>query len=375
MATKVRFEHGNTPFYKELKKRADAYFEESGEPRTANGLMRFKVVFWVGSMVTLWALIMFGGFSALTTLFLTMAIGIALAAIGFNVGHDAIHGSFSDNPKVNSLLAWAFDFMGASSYTWSINHNYLHHTYPNIPGQDGDIEPGPMILLYPHDKRLFFHRFQHIYTLPLYCFTSLIWVFIKDFEQWVRPDIRTGKKHDSKHLPRLLTGKVLHVGFLLVAPLVLLDFPLWQIGVGYITMHFIGGFTLAIVFQLAHVVTGPEFPVPDEDGVIHNGWAEHQLQTTANFGDGNPLVTWIVGGLDYQIEHHLFPRVSHIHYPALSKIVRETTAEYGLPYLENKSVFGAVASHLRALKINGRTSGAEAFEALASMKTEHQRAA
>lgn len=380
MTTKVLFEHGTTPFYKDLKARVNAYFDETGKSRHADTYMVVKSAFWIGSVALLWSLILFGGFDAPTSLGLAMLLGFCFAGIGFNVGHDAIHGAYSKSKRVNSLMSWAFDLMGASSYTWSLAHNYVHHTYTNIPGTDGDIEPGPFILLYPHEKPHFLHRFQHIYTWPLYCFTSLIWVFMKDWEQWFKPHPRSGKPHEWKHFPRLVAGKVAHVGLLLVAPLLLLDFPVWQIVVGFVAMHFVGGFTLAVVFQLAHVVTGPEFPQPDESGRIPGGWAEHQVRTTANFGGGNPLVTWICGGLDYQVEHHLFPRVCHTHYPALSKIVRETAAEYGLPYYENTSTVKAILSHGHALKINGTLSGESALEALtahapASATTERATAA
>jgi linoleoyl-CoA desaturase len=354
MAISIKYAHGRSDFYTTLRQRVDAYFEETGRAKNWNALMAIKSLFWAGSCVLLWSLILFGGFSALPTLGMAMLLGFCFAGVGFNIGHDAIHGAYTGNKRADSLLSWAFDLMGANSYTWSIAHNYLHHTYPNVPGVDGDIEPGPMIQLYPHEKRSWAHRFQHIYAFFLYSFTSLVWVFVKDFEQMMQPHPRTDKPHPKEHWPRLIAGKVAHIGLLAVAPVVLLDFPLWQIAVGFIAMHMVGGFTLALVFQLAHVVGLPEFIDADEDGVIHDGWAEHQLRTTADFGGSNPLVTWVCGGLDYQTEHHLFPKICHIHYSKLAPIVKQTAEEFGLPYHENKTFTRACIEHGRALYRLGR---------------------
>src|SRR5690606_23154492 len=108
------------------------------------------------------------------------------------------------------------------------------------------------------------------------------------------------------------------------------------------------GFCLAVVFQLAHVVEATQFPVADEgSGKIEQEWMVHQLSTTANFATGSHTVSWLLGGLNFQVEHHLFPRISHVHYPAINKLVKATCNEFGVTYLAHRTVVGALASHLR----------------------------
>jgi linoleoyl-CoA desaturase len=351
---KLKFEHGKTPFYADLRRRVDAYFEETGKSKNDNAFMIFKSVFWGGGTIVIWSLMLFAGFDPWVAWGLSALFGFFMAGVGFNIGHDAIHGSYSKKKWVNDLMSWSFDLMGASSYTWSIAHNFLHHTYTNVPEKDDDIHQ-PLIHLYPQpEKRNVFHKGQHVYGILMYTLTSVNWLLKKDFKLILRDDPRTGKPAPKKEVLKMFAGKGLHALFLVVIPLALTDLTVGQWAVGYATFHAFAGFTLAIVFQCAHVVEGPEFPQPDENGVIHDGWAEHQLKTTANFGGGSALTTFITGGLDHQIEHHLFPKICHVHYRHIRGIVKECAEEYGLPYMENPTFLAAVASHLRTLKRNAQ---------------------
>jgi linoleoyl-CoA desaturase len=123
---------------------------------------------------------------------------------------------------------------------------------------------------------------------------------------------------------------------------------------GFITMHFIAGVILTVVFQLAHTVEGTTHPVPDETGTIENNWAVHQMNTTVNFSRQSRLISWYVGGLNFQVEHHLFPTICHVHYPEISEIVKTTAEEFGIPYLENRTFMDAVNSHIETLRRFGR---------------------
>jgi linoleoyl-CoA desaturase len=129
----------------------------------------------------------------------------------------------------------------------------------------------------------------------------------------------------------------------------------WQTWlVGYLIINITMGLTLSLVFQLAHVVEKTEFEVAEEKPkVIDTEWAIHELRTTANFAPGNKIVSWFVGGLNFQVEHHLFPRVSHVHYAALSKIVKEHCDQFGIPYHTYPKMRQAVASHIRVMKALG----------------------
>jgi linoleoyl-CoA desaturase len=349
-------------FHAELRQRVDAYFEGGGISRAANGAMVAKTAFWFAFAWGAWALTIAQVVPFPAMLLLWVAQGFGFAAIGFNIGHDAIHGSYSEKKWVNSFLSWTFDLMGASSYTWSVAHNTVHHTYTNIPGVDQDLEPGPTLVFYPQKTRVW-HRFQHLYAWFLYAFIGVIWVYIKDFDQIRRPDPLTGRTAKLSDWGKLLFGKALHIGLLLVLPFAVMEAPAWQILLGYGLLLGTGGVTLAIVFQLAHCIEGVSFPrVPGDANKMPEAWAEHQLRTTANFGKTR-LATFICGGLDHQIEHHLMPRICHIHYPALAPIVQQCAKEHGLPYVHNGSFFAAVGAHYRTLRKIGNGDTADLEEA------------
>jgi linoleoyl-CoA desaturase len=353
-------------FQGELKKRVDAYFESNGICKYANRLMVAKTVFWLVFTWSAWATTLLVPTSLPVMLALFAVQGFGFACIGFNIGHDAIHGGYSKNLGVNQALSWCFDVMGASSATWSISHNVVHHTYTNIQHVDGDLEPGPWMVFYPQ-KTHFWHRFQHLYAWFLYCFVGVIWMYVKDFQQLGNKDPLTGKAIPASAYFQLFMGKLLHLALLLAIPMALIQAPLWHVMVGYVVFLAAAGFTLAIVFQLAHCVEGVVFPrVPAEASAgaaqMPEAWAEHQMKTTANFGK-TWMATWICGGLDHQIEHHLFPRICHVHYPALAPIVRRCAEEHGLPYVHNGSFVQAVGVHARTLKKLGTGIDVEAFEA------------
>jgi linoleoyl-CoA desaturase len=352
----------SSAFHAELRKRVDAYFDENHLSRAANGAMVAKTIFWLCFAWGTWALNL-SQVVPYPYAYLVWAVqGFGFACIGFNIGHDAIHGSYSEKKWVNNLLSWSFDLMGASSYTWSIAHNTIHHTYTNIPGVDSDLEPGPTMVFYPQKTR-FFHRFQHIYAWPLYALIGFIWVYIKDFEQVKRPDPLTGKGAKAKDYGTLILGKALHIGLLVVVPFIVIDAPLWQKVLGYTLFLGSAGVTLAVVFQLAHCVEGVVFPrAPTDANKMPEAWAEHQMRTTANFGK-TPLATFICGGLEHQIEHHLMPRICHIHYPKLAPIVEKCAHDFGLPYVHNGSFFSAVGAHYRTLKKLGSGDTADLVEA------------
>lgn len=334
-----------------LRERVNAYFSERGISKHADGRMVTKTVIFLGGSAALLALLVSGVFSPLIALPLAVLLGVMLAGVGFNVCHDAIHGSYSSRPWVNRVLSHTFDLMGASSYTWSRAHNFVHHTYTNVPGLDHDLEPGPWLLLYPRDNPGFIYRFQHFYAVVLYCFTTLVWVFKKDFEQIFSIDPRTGKREPVGQIAQVIGWKVVHVALFIVLPLLISGYAWWQVAVGYVAMHAALGLVSAVVFQLAHVVESPAFPTPT--GVQHS-WAAHQLMTTSNFAPRNAVASFFFGGLNRQVEHHLLAKICHVHYPQLAPIVREVAREHGLPYHENPTLIHALSSHFRTLHRFGR---------------------
>jgi linoleoyl-CoA desaturase len=287
---------------------------------------------------------------------LAMLLGAGLAGMGFCVAHDALHGGYSASPRVNGLLGYSFDLMGANGYMWKITHNVIHHTYTNIHGVDEDLTVSPLLRLSPDAPRYGFHRYQHLYGWLAYGLATLNWLFLKDYQQFLKKDIGpyTNKTHPRKEVVILLVTKAFVLFYSLVVPLLVLPLPWWQVLVGFLAMHLTAGIILGVIFQLAHVVEGPDFPLPDGGGVMEHAWILHEMHTTANFAASNRLLSWYIGGLNYQIEHHLFPQVCSIHYPALSPIVREVAEKHGVPYHYHPTLRAAVGSHYAMLKRLGR---------------------
>jgi linoleoyl-CoA desaturase len=299
-----------------------------------------------------YALILSGWFSPLAMLGLAFVVGVGIAGIGFAISHDALHGAYSHNPRINRLIGLTFDLLGANSYMWKITHNVIHHTYTNIDGIDEDLAVSPLIRLSPRSPWRPIHRVQPWLAFVLYSFAGLFWVWVKDYKYFFKRDLGPYKemKHPKSEVVVLFVTKALHIGWILVVPLIVLDVAWWQFVVGYLAMHLTAGLILGVVFQLAHVVEGLEYPVPDSHGQVDDAWMVHQMETTSNFATGNTLLTWYVGGLNYQVEHHLFPRVCSVHYPGIQPIVRAVAAEHGVPYHQQATLWSAIRSHYRTLK-------------------------
>jgi linoleoyl-CoA desaturase len=364
-ATKIRFtnkapaDRAVADFVPEVRRRVAEYFEATGRSQKADRRMVLKTVILLGGTAACYLLILSGWFTPWQMLGLAVLLGVGMAGIGFSVSHDALHGAYSSNKRVNQLLGYTFDVLGANGYMWKITHNVIHHTYTNIHGVDEDLSVSPLLRLSPEAPRAWYHRFQHLYGPLAYSLSTVNWLFAKDYQQFLKKDIGpyTDKTHPPREWATLFVGKAVAYALFLVVPFVVLDLAWWQLLVGFLAAHLTAGAILGIIFQLAHVVEGPEHPAPDEEGVMEHAWLIHEMHTTANFAGENHLLSWYVGGLNYQIEHHLFPQVCSVHYPALSPIVREVAQEHGVPYHYNPTLRTAVRSHQRMLKQLGRGEG------------------
>lgn len=339
-------------FSKTVKQRVDQYFEVNELSKHANFQMVIKTVVMLSVYLGSYALIISGQFSLGTMWFLTFLMGIGTAGIGFSISHDALHGAYSSNKHVNNFLGYTFNLLGANGYIWKITHNIIHHTYTNIHGHDEDLEIAGFIRLSPHEEYKMIHRFQHILAFFAYSLAMVTWVFIKDYKTFLKTNIGP---YDSKNHPLsewiiLFVTKGLYYAYILVLPMLLLDISWIHLLIGFLTLHFTAGVIIGMVFQLAHVVEGTDHPLPDEDNAIDEHWMIHEMMTTNNFARDNKVLCWFVGGLNFQIEHHLFPRICSIHYPAISPIVEKTANEFDIPYNHHKTFFGAIASHYRTLK-------------------------
>ncbi|MBS1666051.1 MAG: acyl-CoA desaturase [Bacteroidetes bacterium] len=350
-----KFANVPNSFYQELKNRISEYFETTGKARTGNFSLYSKAIILLTIFVAGYISLIFFTPNVWWAIPECIIMGITGAALSFNMMHDGAHGSFSKFPFLNTMAAHSWDVIGGSTFIWKMKHNVIHHSYTNVDGLDDDIDVKPFLRMSETQKRHGMHKFQHIYFWILYPMTYLFMIFIQDFIKYFRRKIGD--------IPMKKMNAVDHIdfwGFKLLFIAVFLIFPIYKVGllsfiIGFLVFSLVNGFILSIVFQLAHTVEDTQFPKADEKtGRFDTEWAIHQLKTTANFATNNKIVCWFVGGLNFQIEHHLFPKISHIHYPAISKIIRQACKDYGVAYLEAPTVRYAVASHVSFLKQMGR---------------------
>lgn len=340
-----------------LKSRVDDYFTDRKLSRHANGFMVFKSVLFLTLTGLFYLLIITDILPLSLQLVFAICIGITMAFVGFNVCHDALHGAYSSNKKVNKALGFIFNIIGANPYIWKLTHNVVHHSYTNIVDHDEDLEIAPgLIRVSETDKHNSFQRYQHIYAFFLYYLTTLSWFFRKDYVKFFKKQI--GNSHVNKH-PKveyfnLFFYKLLYYFLFIVLPLLAMDLTWWQFLIGYLAMNFAESLVLGLVFQLAHVVENTSITQPGDNNLMEDSWAIHQLKTTANFATDSKLAAFFCGGLNMQVEHHLFPKICHIHYRKLSVIVKQTAADFDLPYNVNKSFVSAIKSHYFFLKRLGR---------------------
>jgi linoleoyl-CoA desaturase len=291
---------------------------------------------------------------------LAISLGLSMAAVGFNIMHDGGHKAYSNRRWVNQLAAMSLDLLGGSSYVWARKHNSIHHSFTNIAGHDDDIDLGLLARLAPDQKRLGVHRFQHYYLWLLYALMPVKWLLYDDFRNVVTGRIGGHRfaRPRGWDLGIFIGGKVFFASLLFGIPF--LFHPLWAVLLAYLTASFVQGVTLGVVFQLAHCVEEAAFPLPGKDtGRMEDAWAVHQVQATVDFARRSRVLSWLLGGLNFQIEHHLFPGICHVHYPALSLLVEATCREFGLRYAANASLLGGMASHFRWLRRMGRPGAIE----------------
>jgi len=342
-----------TNFHQEIKKRVHQYFTENKLEPTGDFSLYFKAVLFWSLYVSLYVHLVFFTPSNLWASLECLLMGGLTAGIGFNVMHDGGHGSFSSSKFWNKIAAFSVNGLGASMLMWMNKHNIVHHTYTNIDGIDDDIEIQPMLRMCPTQKKYFVHRFQHIYVWFLYSLLLIIWVFATDYVKYFKKKVGSVpiKKFSLFDHFAFWIAKIGYYIMMIVLPIYLLGFTKWLIG--FLILSMFAGFVLSIVFQLAHTVGETTFTSFSENKDIENEWAIHQINTTANFATKNKLICWLVGGLNFQIEHHLFPKISHIHYPAISKIIKSTCDEFDIKYIEFKRMRDAVISHTLHLKRMG----------------------
>lgn len=351
----IHFSQPKTTFSADLRKSVNDYFNQKNLNQTGTFPLFFKSGILLTAYILLIAFPYFVSIPLVAYCLVQFFVGINQALIGFNVMHDACHDSFSSNKKVNYIFGLSINLLGSDAFLWKQKHNVVHHTYTNIEGADDDIAKSPLLRMTPDQPKYKAHRFQHIYMFFLYSISTIFWVVFKDFQTYftTRYKVNVNKMTVVDHLI-FWSAKALYFFVFLYLPISQFGFSTFILG--FVLMHVALGLSLSIVFQLAHVVEHVEF----EDATklstttIEEEWTVHQLKTTSDFATKNPILTWLLGGLNYQVIHHLFPRISHIHYPALQSIVAEVCERHGVKY-HNVPKFGqAIKAHVRHMKNLGQ---------------------
>lgn len=352
-------------FYRTLRKRVNAYFKENGRSQFANSEMIIKSVVMLSLYILPFLAILFFTPPFWAALLLWAIMGTGVAGIGMSIMHDACHGAYSSKNWVNEVMGRSLNLAGGSTFNWKIQHNKLHHVYTNIVDRDEDVEDKAMLRFSPHTELKSYHRTQWAHAFFFYALLTLYWTLGKDFVQWAK---YTKNGHNPykgwanvRVFISILLDKLLYFFAIFFVPVFFFKIPFYQVLLGFLTMHAVSGLILGVVFQLAHAVEGAEHPRPDEEGKVNEAWAVHQMKTTANFCRHNRFINWFVGGLNFQIEHHLFPMVCHVHYPKIAPIVKQTAEEYGIPYMEHRTLDAALRSHIATLKRFGLPDMEEAI--------------
>jgi linoleoyl-CoA desaturase len=354
----IRYSKNKIDFLTGLRTSVNEYFEKNKIEPYGNKRIIIKSVF-MGILYFAPLILMVAGVftSAWAVLLSWTLMGFGKSGVGMATMHDANHGSFSKQARVNRFFGNSLYLLGGFPPNWRYQHNTLHHGYTNVEGHDEDIAPPEILRLSPHRPLKKIHRFQHLYAWVLYSLMTISWIILKDFRR-LHKYMTTGVKLSGKRTYRslmteLVVSKIVYYIVFLVVPLLTIPVAWYWIITGFLLMHFTAGLILASIFQTAHVVPTSEYPLPDETGEINTNWAAHQLYTTCNFAPKSRIFSWMIGGLNYQVEHHLFPNISHIHYREISAIVQKKAEEFGLPYHVNRTFLGALWQHSRMLKLLG----------------------
>ena len=351
---------GQASFYDTVKIRVNEYFHINNIDTYSNSKMVVKTVIMLSMYFVPYIIIVTGLSHVSLYLFygLWLLMGCGIVGIGTSVMHDSNHDAYTDNKRINNILGSVLNILGGYSLNWKIQHNILHHTYTNIEGLDEDIDAGKLLRMSPDKPLLKIHRYQHIYSWLLYCIMNLYWITAKDYKllfKYNKNGLLVKQKTTlRKAIIELSLLKVLYIAYVFVLPIMFSGFAWYHVVLGIVAMHIVAGFSLAVIFQPAHVVETSDYSAPDEDRKMENNWAVHQVLNTADFAPNNKLVCWFIGGLNFQIEHHLFPHVCHVHYPKIARIVEAVAIEYNLPYQVMPTFRSALIAHGKMLKKLGQ---------------------
>ncbi len=348
----------NAKFFKTLNKRVNDYFKTNNLKKTGNWKLYSKTILMFMLFLVPFIIVLMVSMPQWTMVLLMILTGIGMAGVGMNVMHDSNHESFSSKKWVNKLMGSSIYILAGNVYNWKVQHNVLHHTFTNVKDHDEDIDAGRIIRFSQHAKWLKIHKIQKYYSIFLYGLLTINWAITTDIKQmhnYLKRKLSYGDfPNPATEWTKLVISKLIYYSLWIVLPIAVLDIAWWKVFIGFFVMHYTAGMILSLVFQLAHIVPNTAMPIPDKDGNLKHTWAVHQLYTTSNFAPSNILVNFYTGGLNHQVEHHIFPHISHVHYDKLATIVKETAKEFNLPYNEYETMRKAIIEHFRHLGVLGK---------------------
>lgn len=359
----VRYSKYKLDFTTDLRNSVNEYFSKNKIQQYGNQKIYLKTIF-MGLLYFAPFILMISGLvsSIFFVLLCWFIMGLGMSGLGMVTMHDANHGSFSRHRWVNRLFGNSLYLLGGFPPNWRFQHNTLHHGFTNVEGLDEDIAPPGILRFSPHSPLKKIHRYQYIYAWFFYSLMTISWIVTKDFNRFSKYKGMGAKLSRNRKMNSLLAdiiiSKIVYYAVFLILPLLTISVAWYWIIAGFLLMHFTSGLVLSSIFQTAHVVPSSEYPVPDVNGELDKNWAAHQLYTTSDYAPKSRIFSWLVGGLNYQVEHHLFPNISHIHYRNISKIVQAKAKKYDLPYHVNKSFASALWQHFQMLRLLGKFQNA-----------------
>ena len=340
---------GASSFPKVLRRRLDNFFTDQKLTHKADRAMWVKIAVGLAVLVSTWVALYALKADSWKFVALYLLGGLAQTFLLLNIAHDSNHNAISPRPRVNKTLNYVFDLCGISSYMWRILHHRGHHSCINLHGEDDALSGRGLFRFTPYESRAPWHRFQHIYALIFYAMFSLDYVFFRDFKSFFFPshDYLKRTSHSLREYAILIAGKAFYLTYMLVLPVIVLGKSPLLVAGAFVLVHLFVGLAVTLVFQTTHTIDSTYFPT--DRGEFDNG-VYHIFATTADYATENGLVSWLAGGLNHHIVHHLCPFVCHTHYAPLTRIVKQTAEEFGVPYRQHPTMTQAIRHHLILLK-------------------------
>ena len=352
MIKKIKFANSDKQLIKDLHTRVQKYFDSSGKDKYGDMRLYFRAFLMLTAYV-FFAIYIYYSESLLQLYVCYFLIGPLTVFLALNVGHEAAHNIFCRNKKLNQLLVLIFDFLGASGQIWKYKHVHSHHLHTNIHQVDLELEQPDIVRIFEQSRWRNFHKYQHIYMPLLYSIYILIWFGQRDIEDYVKL-----KKEIRQHYPTLdytfISGKAFFITRMIILPAMLLPFGWIHILGAFLICNIAASITTTFALISTHVGEHSQFPVPDSEGNLQHSWIRHQFLTTSDFATDSPTITALYGGFNHHLTHHLFPKISHVHYPRITKIIKNVSDEYNMPLHQEPTIIGAMNSHFRLLRKRGR---------------------